>query len=245
MADELRVLFEAFEVESLSRTSPPGAPAVQRTVRRRYATRAVAFAVAALALLLVAVWSPLRASQPQPIGPTPSAPAPTTTDSPASPTPGASAAPSGVAGAPSPTRPECDPKSNAYVGIDLGGPAPDQYALTPSMFATCPGLKVWLALATYVGAGANAGTLTRTASTSTTLTAANPSATLSPQFPPASCESVIIATLVGYSGPPTVPASIPNYVPSLVSTGSTEDLRYYLVERGVILKNASWQAPTC
>jgi hypothetical protein len=245
MSDELRAVFEEFETLSLAHTVPPGTAAVKRTVRRRYATRAALLAVAAgLALLLV--WLPVGASHPQPIQQSPT------------PTPGSSAspdtAPSGsgaaaAAGSASPTTtpptPECDPNNPAYEGFRLGQPAPDQYELTPGMLAGCPSLRIWLTQATYVGAGANAATVTRTASTAVTLSAANPSVSLPPNLPAPSCASVVVVTYLSYTGPPATLASMPNPVPQLVASGNTADLAYYLAQQGRNLRAASWQAPTC
>jgi hypothetical protein len=250
MADELRTLFDAFEADSLARTSPPGARVVQSTVRRRYAIRAIAFAVAALALLIAAVWSPLRASHPQPIGPTPTV-SPTTTGSPDAVSVGGAVtpSPSASAGSPSPLSSDCDPsgvgKGGNYVGVELGGPAPDQYVLTPRMLAICPDLKIWLTQATYVGAGASSSTVTRTASTPVTLSASNPSVTFKAQLPPPSCQSVLIVTFVGYTGPPAVPSTLTNYVPTLVADGTTAQVAEDLLKQGLRLQAALWQAPAC
>jgi hypothetical protein len=243
MSDELRGLFDRFAAESLARIAPPGPAAVKRTVRRRYATRAVAFAVLALAALAL-VWTPPGRSQPQPIGPTPSPSVPSSV-SPEPSSTGSGTGPAGSTAASPPADPDCDPNSRSYIGLKLGSTSPEVYSITPEMLSRCPGITIWLVQATYVGAGASAATLTRTASTSATLSADRRSADLTQQLPPPSCASVLVVTFRGYLGPPAVPASLPNLVPNLVASGNTGDLASYLQGRGLAFLTASWQAPSC
>jgi hypothetical protein len=239
MSDELRTLFDRFEADSLAQTQPPGARAVQRTVRRRYGTRAVlvlAAAAAAIVWALAPGTSPPRS--PEPIGPTssPSAPGASPTAHSSSTPPAASA--SAKTG---PSAAACDPSNASFVGQRLANPSPDVYQVTAQMLAICPDLTVRVARATYIGKGASITTLTRTGSTSVTLTATNPSATLSTVLPAPSCESVLIVVYVGASDPPS---SVANVVPNL-SAGDQHDLPQYLQLLGANIIATSWQAPAC
>jgi hypothetical protein len=240
----LRGLFDEFSNQSLARTMPPGTAAVRRTVRRRYATRAVVLAVAALVVLSLA-FVPLRTSHSQPVQPSPTPSVSTSSLSPRTSPTGPRIVPGATTTTTTAPTPACDPNNNAYAGFNLSQPAPDEYELTPSMLAACPSLRIWLAQGTYVGAGANSATVTRTSSRSVVLSASNPTATLAPAFPAPSCASVVVVTYIGYTGAPKVLASMANPVPHLVATGDTSDLSYYVLQHGSSFKEASWQAPTC
>jgi hypothetical protein len=242
MSDELRNRFDAFANASLAQTMPPGAGAVQRTVRRRYATRAVVLTVAAIVAVAVA-WFPLGTAHPHPIPIGPPA-----TISPEPHIAGSAAAAASASPSPSPkptttpTDPGCDPLSMNYAGLQLASSTPDEYEVTPAMLVECPTLQLRITRATYVGAGANSKTLGRTAATSTTLNSGNRSVSLPMTLPAPSCASVLIMT---YIGDFAAPASIDNYVPGLVATGTEDSVFAFLQANGAFLRAASWQPPAC
>src|SRR3954454_10664676 len=163
MPDNLHDRFAAFATDSVARTRPPGVTGITRTLRRRHATRATVLAVVALVLALAVPLSQ-RGGNPVPTvshSADPSiAPSPTTTPPTTAPstrptrTRTGSSAPAGAA-----LSPPCDPHAGSYEGDKLAG-GPDTFTITPDMLSTCPGLRIRLVRAVYVGKSPTSARLT-------------------------------------------------------------------------------------
>jgi hypothetical protein len=254
MSDDLRTLFERFEADSLARTRPPGALAVQRTVRRRYATRAALALAAAIAIILsVLLPYALTPRTHEPIGPVTSAPfsagvqptaspTPTPTPPPTSPSASPSASPSPRPDGTYETGNACDPNNFEFFGQNLESPSPDVYQVPGGMLSTCPNIAVRMHRAVYQAAGAQSSTLSRSSSTTVVLDGANRSVTMSTALPAPSCASVLIVVYEAQADPP---ATMPNDVPKMISSGGHADVDAFLSATGEKVYAASAQAPTC
>ncbi|MDI1464296.1 SigE family RNA polymerase sigma factor [Catellatospora sp. KI3] len=233
---------EAARSAAQARTRPPGVAAVRATVTRRYATRATALLVGALALAAGAL-VPISA------GVAPTNPSPGVSPSPASPSPSPTATPSAQPSTQAPSAPTNPARSTSTCPYDtmaatmlLVSPAPDTYAKSAQLQAACPSMRMRVTRATYVGATATAAKLTRHATTSGTLTSQSAVRVATPGRPAGECYARLQVTLAGSA---SLPASIPNPIPDLVSSGREDSFDYYWASRGLRVLDMSWADPVC
>ncbi len=241
MSDGLRDQFEAFRSASAARTQPPGVPAIQRTLTRRHARRAIGFAVAAAAAILLA-FLPLHL--PRGGAPThPPAPADSQTATP-SPTPSPSATvaqtttPPTTVGASA----SCNPYQNVGIASLIASGSPDVFTLTDALLKDCPGITLHITRAVYIGSGSSSTKLTLYSSTTHVVSPTARTTTMpAAQTPAGTCYTSLVVTLIG-SG---LPKTVTNIVPEISSAGSDEAATFYFNSRGFDLITTAWSNPIC
>jgi hypothetical protein len=239
MSDRLRDEFEAFRVDSLARTRPPGVPAIRRTLGRRAAVRAVVLAAAAvIAIVLTFTWQTPDQGR-APIHP----PIPSIPPSPV-PTPSASASVPPSPGVPSSSPPNtlCTSWPNRPVSTLLTSAGPDGFTIADSLVKACPGVTLHITRAVYVGNGASASRLTLYGSIMHPVSARSRSTQMPTiGLPSGSCFTSLTLTMITSSPPHT----ITNLVPEIESSGDDDAMTRYLAGRGIALIRTAWSQPSC
>ncbi|GHJ46502.1 hypothetical protein Cs7R123_38440 [Catellatospora sp. TT07R-123] len=222
---------------SQARTRPPGVAAVRTTVTRRYATRAAALLLGALALALGALVPVSTGSAPTNPSPSPHpSPSASASAEPSTAPPATSPSPT-----PRPSTPVCPYDAKAALLL-LVSPASDTFAKSSQLQKACPAMKIKITRAVYVGANATVAKLTRHATVSATVTSTSGVHVGAPGRPAGDCYARLEVTVAG-SG--SLPSSMPNPIPELVSSGSQFRFEEYLAARGLRPLETSWVDPVC